>query len=88
GEKDFVKAALAVLANMQPKTIENIISAKSAKGIVSLTWKAGLSMKIGEHLQLKIARIQPRDVLGASSGSDFPLSEDEMKWQLDFLGEL
>ena len=56
----------------------------SAKGIVSLAWKSGLSMKLAEQLQLRLARIAPNGVLKAAKGNNYPMSDDDMDWQLEF----
>jgi len=42
-------------------------------------------MKTAALLQIRLARIPPGNVLQARSGGEFPLTEDEMLWQLDFL---
>jgi hypothetical protein len=31
-------------------------------------------------------RLAPNECLAARHGKDFPLSEDEMRWQLDYFG--
>jgi len=51
--------------------------------VTSLAWKAGLSMRTAIQLQLKIAKVPPPDVLNARNGFDYPLSEAEMKRQLE-----
>ncbi len=56
----------------------------SAKGMTAVTWKAGLSMRLAQQLQLRLARIAPGSVLKPAAGGKFPLSEDEMGWQIEF----
>lgn len=88
GEHEFVTAALSVLAGIPLGSVDKIVSAQSAKGIVSVVWKAGLSMKMAVQVQKKVAQVSPRNLLSPSANSDFPLTEDEMSWQLDFLSDL
>ncbi|OHC75383.1 MAG: hypothetical protein A3G18_05410 [Rhodospirillales bacterium RIFCSPLOWO2_12_FULL_58_28] len=85
GENEFVKAALSALSGMRPAVVDKIVEIQSAKGIVAMTWKAGLSVELAEQLQKKLARIHPKEILRASGGKGFPLTKDEMKWQIDFL---
>ena len=59
-------------------------SAGSAKGITALAWKAGLGMRVATQLQLRMGGIPPGDVLHARDGVDYPLTDEEMTWQLDF----
>jgi hypothetical protein len=58
---------------------------RSAKGLVSLTWKAGFSMRTGYAMQVLLARLAPGTALKPGPGNSFPLSVQEMCWQLDFL---
>ena len=58
----------------------------SSKGITALAWNAGLGMRTAVQLQLRLARVPPAKILQARTGVDYPLSEDEMNWQLDFFG--
>ncbi|MBI3445035.1 MAG: DUF2336 domain-containing protein [Magnetospirillum sp.] len=81
----FVTAALAVLAELPPKAVRKVVYTKSAKGIVAVTWKAGLSAGIGTQLQTKLLRLTPSKVLNPMQG-DHPLSIAEMEWQLEFFG--
>jgi len=83
----FVRAAVAVLAGVKPRIVERAEDTKTAKGIVALAWKAGLSAEFSVELQTRLAHIQPRAVLKPKAGG-FPLSEEEMTWQLDFLSGL
>ena len=84
---EFVKAALAVLAGIDPIVAGRAIDTQTAKGIVAVVWKAGLSADMAVEVQTRVAHIQPRDVLKPRDGG-FPLSSEEMDWQLEFLAEL
>ena len=87
GNHGFVIAALAVRGGVAVDLVEKVVEIKSIKGVIALAWKSGLSMGLAEQLQQRLAGIAPAQVLKAA-GSTYPLSEDEMKWQLEFLGDL
>ena len=82
GERDFVRTALAVKADLGEVTVGKVVSAQSAKGMVSLTWKAGLSPEFCVQLQTRLGGVAPPDVLRPRSGR-FPLTDEEMNWQIE-----
>ena len=84
GDRGFVIAALAVLAGLPVPLVKKVVETQSAKGIVAVVWKAGLSMHLAEQTQGKLLRLSSGRMLTAKSGN-FPLTPDEMEWQLDFL---
>jgi uncharacterized protein (DUF2336 family) len=85
GRREFVVAAIAAKSGIPQGVVDKIVSLSSAKGIVAVVWKAGLSAPLAEELQTRLARISPTDRLKAKAGK-FPLSTDEMQWQLEFFG--
>ena len=88
GDRDFVLAALAVRTGLPQGVIFKIFATHSAKGVVSAAWKAGLPMRMAVQLQQKFARIPPERVLEAEAEEDkYPLSEDEMDWQIEFYND-
>ena len=86
GKRAFVKAALATLSGIGDAVVDKIMSSHSAKGIVSLVWKAGLSPRLASQVQLRLGGIPPRQVLSARGGEGWPLSTDDMTWHLEFFG--
>lgn len=86
GDRRFVNAALAVLADLPLDIVREIVASESAKAVTALTWKAGLSMRFAVELQMRHAGIQPKSLLYARDGFDFPLSEEDMTWQIEFFG--
>lgn len=86
GDHAFVTAGLAVLANLSFATVKKAATTQSAKGVVAITWKAGLSTGLATQLQTKLLRLPANRVLHPRGG-DFPLTAAEMEWQLEFLGE-
>lgn len=84
GDRSFVISALALKSGKSSQIIQKVVSMASAKGIVALAWKAGLSMKLAVQLQLRLARVAPDAVLKAAKGKGYPMSEDDMEFQLEF----
>jgi uncharacterized protein (DUF2336 family) len=85
-DRVFVLEALALKAQVPPELIDRIFMAGSAKGVVALSWRAGLSMRAAMQLQLKAAGIAPKKVINAKDGTDYPMAEDEMMQLLEFFG--
>jgi len=85
---DFAAAALVQLSGLAPATVMKAVSDRNAKGIVAIAWKAGLPPWIVEQLQLRLCHIPREDVLLTPEGADYPLTEEEMNWQLEFMADL
>jgi uncharacterized protein (DUF2336 family) len=86
GDARLAAAMLAVAADVPPALVERASTLRSAKGVVSLVWRAGFSMKLAVPLQSLLGRLTPASLLKPGPGSSFPLTIEEMRWQLDFLG--
>ena len=84
GDRGFVIAALAQLGEISVNLVSKAVSMSSPKGVTAMAWNAGLGMRTAVQLQLRLARVPPTKVLQARDGIDYPLSEDEMRWQIDF----
>lgn len=85
GERPFTLAALAVRSGINQRTIEHLFTLRSAKGVVSLVWKCGFTMRLATQLQMRMAGIPPQQVLRARNGVEFPLSKADMNWQIEFI---
>lgn len=85
-DRDFVYAALACLAETDLATVERIFALKAAKPIIALCWKAKLTMRFALRLQKELGHVQPRELVYPRDGTDYPLTRDEMLWQLEFIG--
>ena len=86
GDHGFVRKALARLARLPAGTVAHILETQSPRAVTALAWRAGLSMRCARQLQVKGAGIHPRQALNARMGTEYPLSEAEMRWQLEFFG--
>ncbi len=87
GDREFSIAALAVLSGLKVEVVRKVVSTRSAKGMVAITWKAGLGAKLAETLQKKLALVAGKDLLRAE-GADFPLDDEALEWQLDFIKDI
>jgi hypothetical protein len=86
GQSRRVAALLAVKAAVPLAVVEQAGALRSAKGLISLAWAAGLSMRSAAMLQTLLARLAPDAVVGPAADGGFPLSDGEMSWQLEVLG--
>lgn len=84
GDQHGVAQALARDAELPVAQVERILRAQSAKGVTALAWKAGLPVRLAVQLQLRIAGISPRSTLNPREGVLYPLSDEEMNWQIEF----
>ena len=88
GEARYSAALLALAAGTPVSVVDRASSLRSAKGLVSLVWKAGFTMRAAVPLQTLLARLAPDAVLTPGPGGSFPLAVEEMRWQLDFLSRM
>ena len=88
GGREFVIYAIALMSKTPVDVVSRAISMRSAKAIVALCWKADLSMRLATRVQMHLANIPPSDVMRATASDDYPLSTDEMRWQLEFISGL
>jgi len=86
GERNRCAAMLAAAAGVPLSSVNRAALLRSARGVVSLLWKAGFSMRAAAPLQLLLARLPPSAVALHANTRDFPLGVEEMRWQIDFLG--
>ncbi|MCL4677852.1 MAG: DUF2336 domain-containing protein [Alphaproteobacteria bacterium] len=85
-DTEFVYAALAHLSGLREQMWREVFEARSAKPIVALCWKAGVSMRTALTLQRDLAQVPGKSLLYPKGGTDYPMSESELHWQLEFLG--
>lgn len=88
GENTFVLAALAVMADVPFPVAQKIVDMQSAKGIVALAWKAGVPDRLLGPLQNKLCRVPPDQILKPQKSGVYPLTVDEMAWQLEFFYQM
>ena len=86
GDRAFVVAALAELVGVPVSTIERVMGTHSGRAVTALVWRAGMPMRLALQIQLRLAQIPPRETLSPRDGSHYPLSDRDMRWQLEFFG--
>jgi uncharacterized protein (DUF2336 family) len=84
GDHRGVAEALARDAGLPKEQVERMLQSRSAKGVTALAWKAGLPVRLAVQLQLRVAGIAPRAALNPREGVLYPLSDQEMSWQIEF----
>lgn len=83
GDRDLVVGGLAVLTGHPVVLVERIIASRSGRAVTSLVWSAGLSMRFAHKIQLRVAQIPPQKALNPKNGADYPMSETDMRWQME-----
>ena len=69
----------------RPAAVDHAAALRSAKGMVSLVWKAGFSMQAATPLQVLLARLPPDEVARPDAAGGFPFATEELRWQVEFL---
>ena len=85
GEARLCTALLAASAGVPAEVVDRASRLRSAKGSVSLVWRAGFTMRAAGPVQTLLARLPPESVLHPTDHGEFPLGPDEMRWQVEFL---
>lgn len=83
-EYDFIQMGLALRSKLPIDTVRRMIETRSAKAVTALVWRAGLPMRYALELQRELAKVPHAELLYPRNGEDFPLSPDEMDWQIGF----
>ena len=101
-EDDYlsVLAAFVALTGLGEEVVKRVFRDQNSKAIVSLIWRAGFSPNLMVDLQRRVARLAPNDVIKPkkvsspkaavhnSGALEFPLSEKEMEWSIQFVESL
>ena len=85
-DRDFVLESIASKSAAPRSLVDSTFGLNKAKPIVALCWKAGLSMRFALRLQKEVGRVPARELLYPRDGVDYPLSTEDIQWQLEFLG--
>ncbi len=86
GDEAFVLLGIAKLASIHPVIANKMLKMGSAKSIIALCWKAKIPMRTAITLQQNYAKLRPNEVMYAKGGTDYPMSLEDIKWQLEFYG--
>ena len=83
---EFVRAALAMRSGIPPLLVERILASRSGRAITALAWRAELPMRTAFMLQKDMMMIPPSQFVYPREGAGYPMTVDEMEWQLEFFG--
>ena len=82
---ELIQFRVALRAVIPRKTAERVLETRSPRTVTALCWNAGLSMRFALEVQKRISRIPPSQLLNARDGRYYPMSEDEMEFQLELV---
>jgi uncharacterized protein (DUF2336 family) len=82
GHRESLILALAELALVPAPHVRRILVSGRAKPLVALVWRAKLSMRVAFKIQTFVMRLPGPALLPARNGVGFPLTAEEMTWQL------
>lgn len=85
-DRGMAVAILARMAGTNEKEVERILAMKAAKPVIALAWKAGLSMRAALKIEKDLAFVDPKKLIYPRDGTEYPFQEEELQWQLEFLG--
>ncbi len=86
GQRDAVVLAIAALGNVPEAVVRKIFASRSAKPVTALIWHAGLSMRTAFKIQSFVMKLPASELLPARAGIHFPMTENEMRWHLNYFG--
>jgi hypothetical protein len=82
----FLNEAIALKADWAREDVARVIALRKAKPIIAMAYQSHLSMRMALKFQQEWAQIPHTEIIYPREGIDYPLSHDEIAWQLDFLG--
>ncbi len=83
---EFARVALSVRSGIPPLLVDKILQSHSGKAVTALAWRADLTMRTAFLLQKEMSTIPPNQFVYPRDGMNYPLTADEMSWQLEFFG--
>ncbi len=86
-DQTFVRMGLGLMADLPIETVNQMLNSGSAKAVVAVAWKAGLSMAMAVNLQIEVGRIPAEKIVEAEPGGAYPLSKKDIQWYSDYFFE-
>ncbi|MDO9712021.1 DUF2336 domain-containing protein [Paracraurococcus lichenis] len=87
GDHGMMQRLLAEHAGVPLRAVEHVAQLRSGKALVSLCWRAGFSPRAALAAQTVLGRIAPAAVIAPTAKGGWPLTEAEMRWQIELLNE-
>lgn len=78
-------ALLAARAGLNPAVVRRLARLRSAKALISIAWQAGFSPAVALPVQTVVGGLPPEAALRPRGPQAWPLSPEEMRWQLQLL---
>ncbi len=88
GDHATALALLSASALVPRELVAATVALRNQRGLVSLAWKAGYSMRSAVLLQSQVAGIAPNALLCATADGGCPLGRSEMVWQIGLLSRM
>jgi hypothetical protein len=85
GDREAAALQLARSSGARQAAVQRALRLRSAKAIVSLCWMAGFSPATAAPAQAGLGRIPADQRVAPPSLGGWPLTPDEMRWQIDML---
>jgi uncharacterized protein (DUF2336 family) len=85
GDREAAALVLSRACCSQPQAVLRALRLRSAKALASLCWTAGFSPTVLEPAQAVLGRVPVEQRLTAPKLGGWPLTPDEMRWQIDML---
>lgn len=83
---DFFYAAMSHRSGIPADIVRRMMTGGTPKPIIAACYCAQLPMRMCVELQRIVGKLQPRNLVYARGGTDYPLTPAEIKWQLEFFG--
>lgn len=83
---DFFYAALSVRSGINPDILRKMMTSGAAKPLITACYCAQIPMRMCIEFQRIVGKLQPRNLVYAKGGTDYPLTAQDMTWQLEFFG--
>ncbi len=80
--RNVIILSLAIMAEITPVISRRIFMSLSAKAIMSLGWKAGISAALATKIQSSVSNIPAEKWILPDEEENYPFSPREMQWQL------
>jgi hypothetical protein len=85
-DSEFVILALAFLSAVHPQVVRRMLDTHKPKPVIALCRKANLPMRLAVDMQRHLAKVTRHEIMYAKDGTDYPMTDAEVTWQLEFFG--
>lgn len=83
---DFFYAAMSSRSKIDPETLRKMMTSGAAKPLITACYCANIPMRMCIEFQRIVGKLQPKNLVYAKGGTDYPLTAEDMTWQLEFFG--